>query len=59
MFIGIGFLSMLTAAIASTFVSHDTDKEKRETEAGQSETLEILRRIERRLDALEAEQRSI
>jgi voltage-gated potassium channel len=54
MFVGIGFLSMLTAAIASTFVSRDIGEEERLTKTEQSEVMELLRRIERRLEALEA-----
>jgi voltage-gated potassium channel len=54
MFVGIGFLSMLTATIASTFVSHDRENEDREDDSEHEELITILRRIERRLDALEA-----
>jgi voltage-gated potassium channel len=54
MFVGIGFLSMLTAAIASTFVSRDREDEGREDYSDHEELLEILGRIERRLDALDA-----
>ena len=54
MFVGIGFLSMLTAAIASTFVSRDREEDDREDESDHEELVEILRRIERRLEALEA-----
>lgn len=53
MFVGIGFLSMLTAAIASTFVSRDREEDDREEASDRDELLEILRRIERRLEALE------
>lgn len=54
MFVGIGFLSMLTAAIASTFVSRDREDEDRGDYSEREELLIVLRRIERRLDALEA-----
>jgi voltage-gated potassium channel len=54
MFVGIGFLSMLTATIASTFVSHDREEEDREDDSEHEELLTILRRIESRLEALEA-----
>jgi voltage-gated potassium channel len=50
MFVGIGFLSLLTATIASTFVS--ADRERSESEA--SEILAAMRRIEERLDRIEA-----
>ncbi len=53
MLVGIGFLSMLTAAIASSFVSEDQKEEEREIDREHVELLEILQRIERRLDALE------
>ncbi len=53
MFVGIGFLSMLTAAIASTFVSRDREEEDHEEASDRDELLEILRRIEQRLDALD------
>jgi voltage-gated potassium channel len=53
MFVGIGFLSMLTAAIASTFVSRDRQEEEHEDASDHDELLEILRRIEQRLEALE------
>ena len=42
------------AAIASTFVSRDREEDDREDDTDRDELLEILRRIERRLDALDA-----
>jgi voltage-gated potassium channel len=50
MVVGIGFLSLLTAAIASTFVSQDSESEVTDV----AEVLATLHRIERRLDRLEA-----
>ncbi|WP_053226072.1 potassium channel family protein [Solirubrobacter soli] len=50
MITGIGFLSLLTAAIASTFVSQDSEDEVSDV----AEVLATLRRIEERLDLLEA-----
>jgi voltage-gated potassium channel len=50
MITGIGFLSLLTAAIASRFVSQDSEAEQSEV----SEVLLVLQRIEERLDRLEA-----
>jgi len=47
MFVGIGFLSLLTASIASRFVRDDRGNEH-------VETLEALRRIEAELDELKA-----
>jgi voltage-gated potassium channel len=47
---GIGFLSLLTAAIASSFVSHDAVEEASDV----AEVLATLHRIEERLDRLEA-----
>jgi voltage-gated potassium channel len=55
MLVGIGFLSILTATIASSFVSHDVAEEERAvTEAGLVDVLAALRRIEERLEQLEA-----
>jgi voltage-gated potassium channel len=54
MFIGIGFLSMLTATIASTFIEKDTGSSEQERGTEHREMLEVLQRIERRLSALEA-----
>jgi voltage-gated potassium channel len=50
MITGIGFLSLLTAAIASRFVSQDAEAEQSEV----AEVLVVLQRIEERLDRLEA-----
>jgi voltage-gated potassium channel len=50
MITGIGFLSLLTAAIASRFVSQDSEAEHSEV----SEVLAVLTRIEERLDRLES-----
>jgi voltage-gated potassium channel len=50
MIVGIGFLSILTAAIASTFVSADQERNERES----GEILQTLQRIEERLDRLES-----
>jgi voltage-gated potassium channel len=50
MITGIGFLSLLTAAIASRFVSQDSETEQSEV----TEVLIVLQRIEERLDRLEA-----
>jgi voltage-gated potassium channel len=49
MFIGIGFISLLTATIASTFVASDEDEDTR-----LDELVETVRRIEQRLDQLGA-----
>ena len=58
MFVGIGFLSILTATIASTFVSQDVAdeaaEEERTTATGLVEVIAVLHRIEQRLDQLEA-----
>jgi voltage-gated potassium channel len=50
MLVGIGFISILTATVASSFVANDT--EDAET-ASLDQVMEVLRRIETRLDALE------
>lgn len=49
MLIGIGFISLLTATIASTFVASDDEEDTRLDEA-----VETVRRIEQRLDQLGA-----
>ena len=49
MITGIGFLSLLTAAIASTFVSQDSEEEVSDV----AEVLAALQRIEERLDRVE------
>jgi hypothetical protein len=50
MLLGIGFLSILTATVASTFVAHDIE----DSDATSLEqVMEVLTRIEARLDALE------
>jgi voltage-gated potassium channel len=54
MITGIGFLSLLTAAIASTFVSHDTADEDHALESDHAELLAALQRIEDRLERVEA-----
>jgi voltage-gated potassium channel len=54
MITGIGFLSLLTAAIASTFVSQDAAGVQQETGSEQAELLSALRRIEERLERVEA-----
>jgi voltage-gated potassium channel len=51
MITGIGFLSLLTAAIASTFVSQDAAEEESEV----AEVLATLKRIEERLERVEAQ----
>lgn len=51
MFVGIGFLSLLTATIASSFVSQDQRREQKES----GEILQSVRRIEERLERLEAQ----
>lgn len=52
MLVGIGFISMLTAAIASSFVAHDVEvEESRESEHQQ--VLAALHKIEERLERLE------
>lgn len=53
MILGIGFLSLLTATIASVFVKNDTADEPAATGTRQDEILAALRRIEERLDRLE------
>jgi len=49
MFLGIGFISLLTATIASTFIASDEDEDTR-----LDELIETVRRIEARLDQLGA-----
>ena len=60
MFVGIGFLSMLTATSASSFASQDVaeevSEEERATEGDLAEVLAAQRRIEKRLDNLETGQ---
>jgi voltage-gated potassium channel len=53
MFVGIGFVATLTATIASTFIAHDVQDET--PEGGLGEILATLRRIEGRLEDLEAQ----
>lgn len=48
MLLGIGFISLLTATIASTFVAVDDEADERKLD----ELIEAVRRIERRLDRL-------
>lgn len=50
MIVGIGFLLILTAPFASTFVSADQQREERAS----GQILEMLRRLEERLERLEA-----
>lgn len=50
MLLGIGFISLLTATIASTFVASDEDRDTRV-----DELVETVRRIEKRLDELGAQ----
>ncbi len=54
MIIGIGFLSLLTASIASSFVSQDAAVEDQVLESDHAELLAVLTRIEERLDRVEA-----
>jgi voltage-gated potassium channel len=54
MITGIGFLSLLTAAIASTFVSQDAAEDVQSMESEQAELLRMLGRIEERLERVEA-----
>lgn len=54
MILGIGFLSLLTATIASVFVKNDSDDHPAVPDATQVELLSVLRRIEKRLERLEA-----
>ena len=53
MLVGIGFLSLLTATIASTFVA--ADEQRAEDQMG--ELIETIRRIDQRLERLESSQR--
>ncbi len=53
MLIGIGFLSLLTATIASTFVSSDTGEGEQRIEDEQERLAGMLRRIEERLERIE------
>jgi voltage-gated potassium channel len=46
MFVGIAFLSLLTAAIASRFVKEERSEEREEAEQQRVEMMETLRRIE-------------
>lgn len=50
MLVGIGFLSILTATVASAFVSADKERDERQL----SEIREALARIEQRLERIEA-----
>jgi voltage-gated potassium channel len=50
MLLGIGFISILTATIASSFVAHDLDPDQPTLEY----VMAALRRIDQRLDAIEA-----
>ena len=52
MLVGIGFVSMLTAVIASSFVAHDANQQ-----SDSEQILAELQAINRRLDQLEATQR--
>jgi len=54
MLVGIGFLSMLTATVASTFVSHDREEDEQKGASEHEELLQILKRIESRLETLES-----
>jgi voltage-gated potassium channel len=50
MLLGIGFISILTATVASSFVAHDTEDSE---SASLEQVMEALHRIEARLDAIE------
>jgi len=56
--VGVTFISFMTAMITSYFVSSDQEqaevREREERAADVAETIELLRGIERRLDAIEA-----
>jgi len=52
MFVGIGFISMLTATIASSFVAHDVEGEE-SRESDHEQVMAALQRIQERLDRLE------
>jgi voltage-gated potassium channel len=54
MVVGIGFLGLATAAIAGHFVSQDADDKHRESTDKQEQILAELRRIDARLERLEA-----
>jgi voltage-gated potassium channel len=54
MLVGISFLSLLTASIASLFVSHDNAEEEELLESEHTEVMQVLRRIEERLERVEA-----
>jgi voltage-gated potassium channel len=54
MLVGIGFVSMLTAVIASSFVAHDSGQQ-----SDSEQILAELQKINRRLDQLEATQRPV
>jgi voltage-gated potassium channel len=54
MILGIGFLGLATAAIASHFVNADADEKHEESTDRQELILEELRRINARLDRIEA-----
>jgi voltage-gated potassium channel len=53
MLVGIGFLSILTATIASSFVSRDAETEQTADKRDHNEVLDALRRIEARLEVIE------
>jgi voltage-gated potassium channel len=53
MLVGIGFLSTLTATIASSFVAHDAGVEEDARADEHAEVMAALQRIEERLAALE------
>jgi hypothetical protein len=46
MFVGIGFLSLLTASIASRFVKQERGEEREEAEQQRNEMMETLRLIQ-------------
>ncbi len=54
MLLGIGFVALLTATIASSFVAADAGRGDASSDSVQAEILEALRRLEARLDRLES-----
>jgi voltage-gated potassium channel len=54
MFVGIGFLSLLTASVASKFVKQERNEERKEADQQRKELMETLRRIEADVAELKA-----
>jgi len=57
MFAGIGFVGLLTAAVAQRFIAYEVEHEVAQVTASESEILQRLDEIARWLGALEQQQR--